>query len=221
MSSSATVQPGMPNPGQRVTEGPFNFGKYNMANINSPTPPGPPTLGTSGTDIMKSVMGVQALTSIGTAFSNSAAIRAQGKYQESVANVNANLAALTSKQVTQMGSIAASRRASEAEKESGGIRTATAAHGVDVQSASSSIERGSAETMGAIDELTIRNNAARQAMGYQIQGMEATAAGKFAGLQAEAGVEQTLLTGGLQAIEGPLATYEGYERWSRYFGETR
>jgi hypothetical protein len=51
--------------------------------------------------------------------------------------------------------------------------------------------------MGALDILTMRNNAALEAFGYNVQAGQYRNAGRMASAQGKAGARQTLATGGL------------------------
>lgn len=164
-------------------------------------------------NLMFAVMGMQAISSIGGGISNANAISANAAYQQSVSDTNAKLASLQAKEATIMGSYAASRRNLQTRQQVGTAKTSMAAGGVDISSGTPSQIISSIEGVGAQDELMIRNNAARQAWGHQTQALEATYAGQFARLTGRAEAQQTLLTGGIRAIEEPLSTYSTYKMW--------
>jgi hypothetical protein len=161
---------------------------------------------------------LDAGSSIGTAYSQSEALKSYGAYQESIGKTNAAMAELTGQQVLEAGDIAASRKDLETRQQTGAILASQAGSGVDVGSGSSALTRIGTNLVGGVDELTIRHNAQRQAFGYKIQGMEDIFAGEMEKRTAETQAKQTLISGGLQAISGPLSIYSNYLRWSRMGG---
>lgn len=162
---------------------------------------------------------VSAASSLGTAFSQSSAITAKGTYDQSIADTNAKIAGLQEKQTLEAGDLSASRTNLKTQQTTGAMRAAQGASGTDVNTGSNVLARQSADFAGKIDELTIRNNAMREAWGFKTQAISDTFQGQFAKMTATSQSEQTLLTGGLQAIEGPLGIYANYKRWSsRYSG---
>ena len=162
--------------------------------------------------------GMSAMSAIGTAWSQANAMKAKGVYDQSVADTNAKIATLQSKQTLEAGDIMASRQNLKTQATVGAIRAQQGASGVDVASGSSALVRNSVQTVGAMDELTIRNNAARAAWGFQTQAIQDTYEGQFAHMTASNEAQQTLLSGGLQAVEGPTSIYANYLMRSTYHG---
>lgn len=161
--------------------------------------------------LMFASMGISAISAIGNAFSQSRAFKAQGDYEAGLARTNSAIASLQSKQTLEAGDAEASRKNMQTQQQVGAERAAQGASGVDVASGSSALVRNATASVGAIDELTIRNNAARQAWGYQTEAIQDTYKGQFAQLTAKAQSQQSLLTGGLEAISGPLGIYAKYK----------
>jgi hypothetical protein len=167
---------------------------------------------------MVASMATSALGSIGTAYAQSQAFKAAGAYQAGLARTNAAMADLAGAQTIEQGDIAAGRRNLQTTEQVGTEKATQAASGVDVGSGSAALVRNGTNLVGAVDEMTIRNNAARQAFGYKIQAINDTSQGQFAQLTAKAQANQTLLSGGLGAISGPLSMYSNYLMWSRRSG---
>jgi hypothetical protein len=180
-----------------------------------------PSFGSSfGGGLMFASMGLSAIGAITSAFMESSAIKAQGAYEKSISDTNAAIASLQSTETLQAGQVATARRISQTQQQVGTQRAVTGASGTDVAGASAVLGRLTTENVGGIDALTIKNNAQRQAFGYQAQGIQATAAGQFAELTARARATQSLLMGGLQALEGPLAIESRYMLYQKYLGRT-
>lgn len=101
--------------------------------------------------------------------------------------------------IRRKGDIAASQADLRARAIQGTIRARGAASGMNTTE-----EQGYAGAMGALDALTIRNNAYAEAMGYKT-----AAHSKARGLQTEARLG--LLTGGLQAAQYAMGAYAAAE----------
>lgn len=182
-----------------------------------PSPIAPRVSNPSGS-MMYASMGLSAISAITNALSESAATRAQGQYESSIADTNARIASVQSRQALEAGDMQASRQNLKTQSIIGSERAAQGASGIDVASGSSALVRASTGGVGAVDELTIRNNAARQAWGYQTEAIQDTYQGKFAQLTSNAKSFQTLLSGGLQAISGPLSIEANYLHFRRFLG---
>lgn len=169
-------------------------------------------------NLMTASMATSALSSVAGAVEQVNAVKAQGSYSESLARTNAALGKLRASEVLQEGDVAAARKQAQTRSEVGAFRGAGAGSGVDVNKGSSAIIQSELKTVGASDALTIKNNAARAAWGYETQSLQDTFQGQFESLATKTKVQQSIATGGLQAISGPLAIYGNYLRWSRYMG---
>lgn len=183
-----------------------------------PFPKAAPASPNIGAETMYASMGLSAISAITHAFSQSSAIKAQGDYEQTISNTNAKIANLQAKEAEQAGDLAAAKENSKTQQTVSAVRAAQGASGVDVSSGSSALVREAIQGAGVQDELTLRNNAARQAWGYKTEAIQDTFRGQFARLTSRAQSEQSLLSGGLSAISGPLAIESNYLRFSRYMG---
>jgi len=169
-------------------------------------------------NVMDASMATSALSSIGGAVLQSSAIKAQGTYANSIAQSNAAMANLKATQTLQAGDVAASRKQLQTEAAVGTARAEGGASGVDVNRGSPAMTQAGIATAGGIDVATIKNNAQRQAWGLQTQAIQETEQGQMEQLTAQQKSTQTLATGGLQAVSGPLSIYSNALRWQRYLG---
>ena len=156
--------------------------------------------------------------SLATGYSQAQAIKAAGSYQAAIAETNASMANVESEQTLEQGDIAASRKNLETREAVGAELAKQGASGVSVGSGSAALSRAGTNLVGTTDELTIRNNARRAAFGYQVQATQDTYQAKFARMTASQQAMQSLISGGLQAIETPLTIGSNYLRYARYFG---
>ncbi|HIF5919792.1 TPA: virion core protein, T7 gp14 family [Raoultella ornithinolytica] len=130
--------------------------------------------------------------------------RQQGKYAKAVADQNADVAEAQAQDSINRGNIQA-EEVRRRNRQTAGTQAATmGATGADLGSGSSLDIFGDTAQFGTLDALTTVNNAQREAYGYQVQAMNATAQGNSALSQSRAAVTQTLLS-------APLKAYGAYQ----------
>ena len=171
-----------------------------------------------GSDLMLASMGMSAISSLGTAFVQSNAIKANAAYQQTVAQTNASLADLEASETLEEGGFAASREELKTQANVGTARAMAGASGVDVNTGSAMLAQNSIRQAGTINEINTRLNAARAAWGYKTASIESSYQGQFAALTGKAQAGQTLLAGGMGAIEGPMQIEANYMRYTKWFG---
>jgi hypothetical protein len=144
----------------------------------------------------------QGVSGYETAQRRASASSAAGQYQKTISNENARLAMGNAKDATQRGQLEEQRSRLETRQQIGSTRAGLAAQGVDVGSGSSADVQASEAGIGELDALTIRNNAAREAYGYQVEAAQDTREGRLAQFSGDAAASgyraqgvSTLLTG--------------------------
>lgn len=105
---------------------------------------------------------------------NASAVRAQGNYEATADTMNATLATAQSADAIARGETTAFTRGAQTKQQIGTTTAQLAASGVDLKGVSASATTGTEAFLGALDEATIRNNAARTAWGYQVQASDYT-----------------------------------------------
>jgi hypothetical protein len=110
-------------------------------------------------------------------------------YQSQVAANNATIATQNAQYATAAGEAQVTQSQLKTAATVGAIKTNQAASGLDVNSGSNVDVQSSAKELGELDALTIRNAAARQAYGYQVQSTSDVASGQL--LQMQAGQDMT------------------------------
>ena len=214
--NAASLSAGSPSSGLAPSGSPLNL---NYSGSPATLPP-MPVISANGdiSPAMKASMGLSAVSSITTAISQASALKATGKYQSSIANVNATMANMTAKQTLMSGDIAAGNKNLQTREVVGSIKAVQGASGVSVGSGSNAAVATGENLVGTVDEMTIRNNAQRRAFGFNMQAMNDTSEGKFANITASNEAMQSLLSGGLQALAGPTRQYAEYLMWTRRLG---
>lgn len=115
---------------------------------------------------------------------------ASANYQSQVAANNAIIAQQNANLASAAGNAQASNQQIRTAAQVGAIKSAQAASGLDINSGSDLDVQSSAKMLGELDALTIRNNAARQAYGYQTQATSE---------QAQSGLQQAKAAGDITA----------------------
>jgi hypothetical protein len=149
-------------------------------------------------------------SSLANGYSQSQAYKMQGRFQKQLAGENAQLAELQAKDAEIRSASEVGKVALRATAMTGAQRASFGNQGVDVNVGSAAAIQADTAGMSALDQLTIRNNAARQAWGYGVQGMTDTYQGKMSMLAAQGNANSTMLTGGLGFLRG--ATMAAYSK---------
>lgn len=145
--------------------------------------------------------------------------RAQGNYEAGIYSQNADIAEQQAADAIARGRETELRQRAGSKVLVGSQRSALAANGVDANVGSAAEITGETQHLSALDELTIRNNAAREAWGYRVNAQQERQQGimaRMAGQNAAAGYNNqswsTLLTGASQfasLFPGSRATAAG------------
>lgn len=169
-------------------------------------------MGASAGIMMASSMAGQGVSSIGTAYSQSQAMRSQGEYQQRVAETNESLSKFKAQDAIDRGNRASARNDMQTKRLIGSQRAALASQGIDVNVGSAADVQEDSRAMGALDSLTIRNNAWREAWGYRVQASNDSYQGKFSRMAADSDADNTLLTGGMKAVSSGLQAGYYYKK---------
>lgn len=121
--------------------------------------------------------------------------RKAADYQAEVNERNASLARRAAIDAIQRGGTEAGKATMEGSRIIGKARAAAAASGVDVQSSSVLDVLGTTRMYSALNAETIKGNAAREALGYNMQAANFDAQAELARLEGSYGSTSTLLTG--------------------------
>ena len=153
------------------------------------------------------LMGVSALSSIGTAFAQSGAQKAASIYQESVYRSNERMAEVQAADAISRGEKEAKKTLQNTRVLVGAQRAAMAAQGLDLESGSALDIQQETAGIGAMDALDIKNNAWREAWGYKVQANQYGQQAAFTKITGKNQSRTTLLTGGLSAAKDIATGY--------------
>lgn len=144
--------------------------------------------------------GTSAVSSVSSAYGQSQAIKAQAGHDSRMANVDASMSRMQADDAKRRGEIAASQQGVQTRRLIGAQRAAAAANGVGVDTGSSADLQAESAALGAMDALTIRNNAFLEAQGHKGNALRESSASRWIRMQGKSRANDTLLTGGLRAF---------------------
>lgn len=182
-----------------------------MGSFAGPAPPASSTASSGGSGILLAGF-LQSGAAAAGAVSQSSALRTQGKYESSQAATNATMAEMQAEDARNRGEVAAQDKAKQAGQLLGSQRAGLAAQGVALDSGSAANIQKDTEAMSELDQLTIRNNAAREAFGFKIQSSNYATQGKMTEIASKNAANNTILTGGMNALSYGAKGYGDYKR---------
>ena len=144
------------------------------------------------------------ISAYGNAYAQSSAQQTQAEYQRQQYETNARLAEMSSKDAIKRGDEDAAKYKSKIKQTIGAQRAAMAAQGIEVDSGSALEIQEDTAAIGAEDMVTIKNNAWREAWGYRVQANNSYGEGAMAYMAGMNKSRNTLITGGIQAMQGGI-----------------
>lgn len=152
-----------------------------------------------------------ALTTGLSAYAQSKGQKAEGAHQARVYEQNALLNEAQASDAVSRGDKEAKAHNTAVKKLIGSQRAAFGAQGLDLESGSALDVQADTAGMGAIDELTIRNNAWREAWGYKVKAQDYRSAAEFAKMSASNKSRNTILTAGMNIFGDAASSYYLYK----------
>lgn len=125
-----------------------------------------------------------------------------GMHNRRSARFNQRVSEFQADQAEQRGEEQERRHRTSVRGLIGAQRAALAAQGVDVDEGSAADVQRSSQRMAELDVATIRNNAALEAWGYQVQAADAHMQGRAAMTRGIGSAAGTLLGGGADVVSG-------------------
>ena len=142
-----------------------------------------------------------AVATIGSSVLGAYAQEKAGRAQQDVANWNADVAEQQAQDAIARGDVAAKRQQQVIKQTIGAQRAALAAQGLDLKDGSALDVQMNTAGLGALDVVTIKNNAAREAWGYRVNADNYRMQGEVARKTADANAFGTLLGGGASLVK--------------------
>jgi hypothetical protein len=151
--------------------------------------------------------GAQSGLQLFGAYEQAESLKAQGRYQRQQAYAQAAINEMIAKDVKAKGQTTALRVRQRASVFKGSQRATLAAQGIDIETGTPSEVLEETQTLSEMDALTAKNNAWREAFGYQAEASRLRTEGTYAYLASKNQARLTLLTGGLQAFTTGAHSY--------------
>lgn len=150
------------------------------------------------TAMMATMMATQAMSTGANAYAQSSAINSQSKYQEMQLKTNERMANIQADQAIKRGDKEAQAVRQKTKQLIGSQRAALAAQGIEVNADTSADIQADTASLGALDALTVKNNAWLESWGYKVQANDYAGQAVMTRMAGKYNAKQTLLTGGLQ-----------------------
>lgn len=158
--------------------------------------------------------GLEATAQLGTAYMQSEALRAQGQFQQTIAEINQQFANRRADQVEIQGNMQANRIHRQGLQVQGAQRASAAAQGIRVDDGSAADAVDQSRYMSADDQITARNNAWREAFGIRTQAKFAMNQAQMQNRANQNTANATLLGGAMQSFAtGMKATSFGLKAY--------
>lgn len=164
--------------------------------------------------------GVGVMSSLSNGYAQSQAIKANAAYQGTIAKINAELSTMQAEDALKRGNTQVRDYQTEVNNMLSDQRVAYAAQGVDITYGTPAAVQKETRLRGALDVLTIKNNAWREAWGYKVEANNSTFAGKFAQITGEGQSRMTLITGGMNALSNVAQGAQNYYSMKAPSGKT-
>ncbi len=132
-------------------------------------------------------------------FAQAKSAKDQGKYEGDINNLNASLAGKQAEDAYLRGRESERRSRINTRQTIGAQRAALGAQGIEIDSGSGADIQADTEAQGALDIMTIRNNAANEAWGYDVQATGYRSKAQLARMAGRNKAASTLATAGLVA----------------------
>lgn len=142
-----------------------------------------------------------------SAMQQSKAQKQEGAFQSQQLTANSRIANLQADDAIFRGNQDAADHRQKVKQLIGAQRAASGAQGIDVNSGSALDVQTDAAGQGAIDELTIKNNAWREAWGYRVQASDYQTQAEFSKLSSDNKSKNTILTAGMNILSTAGDTY--------------
>ena len=139
-------------------------------------------------------------------------------YQAAVARNNQILANQSAQQAIAQGGVDAGQAQQKAAQQLSLVRAKEAASGVTLDSGSALDVQSDTAKSGALDALTIRNDAARKAYGFEVQGAQLGSQAQFDVVQGENDQQLADLKAADSLLSGASSSANQGMRFAGYFG---
>lgn len=161
----------------------------------------------ASTTLMAASSASQGISSIGNAYSQSQAIRAQSRHQRDMLETNQRIAEMQADDAIKRGDKEAAKIGQQVKQTVGSQRAALAAQGIDVDVGSAADIQESTRALGVQDMQTVRMNAWKEAWGLKVEALSLQGQASMVKAAGDFEAKNTLLTGGMRALNFGVQSY--------------
>lgn len=155
-------------------------------------------------------LGSTALSAMGSIQQGQAAA-ASANYNAKVADMNAQISDRRARDALERGKVEEQKKRTQAQQVLGQQRAAMAANGVDIGFGSPLDTLVDTATLGEVDALTIRSNAAREAYDFKVQAANGRADANLSRMSAKSASTGGYLNAGATLLTGAGKAYGQYK----------
>lgn len=127
--------------------------------------------------------------------------RETAKAARDIAQFNARVAELQAEDARRRGVEVAALTRGKTKRLRGSQRAALAAQGIDIQTGSAADIQAETEDIGELDAITVKNNAMREAFGFETKATSERLRGELAFRAGTSAATETFLTGGVRSAK--------------------
>lgn len=160
----------------------------------------------AATSLLAASAAVGGGSSLLSAYQQSQALKAQAQYQKDQADTNARLDDMAADEATRRGATESNKAIRQGDQMVSEQRAASAAQGIDINTGSSGDIQSETDALSHQDAEIIKNNAWREAWGFNTQAIDYRNQGKLALVAGNNAARNTMLTGGLNAANQLITT---------------
>lgn len=150
--------------------------------------------------ILIAATGSKILSGLSGTYSEYEGTKLETAYKVNQLQTNSRIAELQAKSAERRGKDEANAYRVKVKQLIGSQRAAMAAQGIDIGADSALEIQEETAILGEQDAMTIKNNAFLEATGYRIQALDYKSQSKYAEIGGKTKARNTLLTGGMSAI---------------------
>lgn len=143
------------------------------------------------------------------AYAQSETIKAEGAYQQRMSRINARRSEMMAEETLKKGAEEAKDYGKKVKELTGSQKALMAAQGIDLGFGTALDIVETTQVQGSENIQKIKNNAFRESLGYKTRAAEERIAGDFGKKMSDSKATLTLLSGGLQAVQGAQGNMSG------------
>jgi hypothetical protein len=152
--------------------------------------------------------------SLGLSIADAKAAKSQAEYEEQQLRQNAYFNKLKGEDAIKRGDAEAAQLERQTKQLIGSQRAGYAAQGIDIESGSALAVQQDTAVLSAEDQMTIKNNAWREAWGYRVEEQGLYGQAEMTRLAGKNAYKQGILTGIFNAVQTGMSSASRYSKYN-------